>query len=86
MWRQDVTGEAHADVGPATAGVLGLPDAVTAGLFDLDGVLTNTAAVHDKAVHDKAWGEADALRKHGADIVVSDLVEQLAAACGKAAW
>jgi hypothetical protein len=42
--------------------------------------------VHDKAVHDKAWGEADALRKHGADIVVSDLVELLAAACGKAAW
>jgi beta-phosphoglucomutase family hydrolase len=29
--------------------VLGLPEVVTAGLFDLDGVLTNTAAVHDKA-------------------------------------
>jgi beta-phosphoglucomutase family hydrolase len=29
--------------------VLGLPDGVTACLFDLDGVLTNTAAVHDKA-------------------------------------
>jgi beta-phosphoglucomutase-like phosphatase (HAD superfamily) len=44
-----VTGEADADVGRATAGVLGLPDAMTAGLFDLDGVLTNTAAVHDNA-------------------------------------
>ena len=81
-----MTSEADADVGRATAGLLGLPDAVTAGLFDLGGVQTNTAAVHDKAVHDKAWGEADALRKHGADIVVSDLVELLAAACGKAAW
>jgi beta-phosphoglucomutase family hydrolase len=29
--------------------VLGLPDAVTACLFDLDGVLTNTAAVHEAA-------------------------------------
>ena len=29
--------------------VLGLPDGVTACLFDLDGVLTNTAAVHEKA-------------------------------------
>ncbi|WP_179757069.1 beta-phosphoglucomutase family hydrolase [Kineococcus aurantiacus] len=29
--------------------MLGLPDGVTACLFDLDGVLTNTAAVHDKA-------------------------------------
>jgi beta-phosphoglucomutase family hydrolase len=29
--------------------VLGLPDAVRAGLFDLDGVLTNTAAVHAAA-------------------------------------
>jgi hypothetical protein len=90
-----VTSEADADVGQATAGLLGLRDAVTAGLFDL-GVPTNTAAVHDKAVHDKAvhdkavhdkaWGEADALRKHGAETVVSDLVELLAAACGKAAW
>jgi beta-phosphoglucomutase family hydrolase len=30
-------------------GVLGLPDDVTACLFDLDGVLTDTASVHDKA-------------------------------------
>jgi beta-phosphoglucomutase family hydrolase len=30
-------------------GVLGLPDNVTACLFDLDGVLTQTAKVHDKA-------------------------------------
>jgi len=29
--------------------VLGLPDGVTACLFDLDGVLTDTASVHDKA-------------------------------------
>lgn len=29
--------------------MLGLPDDVTACLFDLDGVLTDTAAVHDKA-------------------------------------
>ena len=29
--------------------MLGLPDGVTTCLFDLDGVLTNTAAVHDKA-------------------------------------
>ncbi len=29
--------------------MLGLPDGVTACLFDLDGVLTDTAAVHDKA-------------------------------------
>ena len=28
---------------------LGLPEAVTAGLFDLDGVLTDTASVHKKA-------------------------------------
>jgi len=32
--------------------VLGLPAAVIACLFDLDGVLTDTAAVHDKA-----WAE-----------------------------
>ncbi len=29
--------------------MLGLPDHVTACLFDLDGVLTDTASVHDKA-------------------------------------
>jgi hypothetical protein len=81
-----VTTESDADVGRATAGLLGLPDAVTAGLFDLGGVPTNTAAVHDKAVHDKAWGGADAIRKNGTDIVVSGLAELLPAACGKAAW
>ena len=43
--------------------MLGLPDAVTAGLFDLDGVLTNTAAVHDKA-----WKEIfDAFLRERAD-------------------
>jgi HAD superfamily hydrolase (TIGR01509 family) len=31
------------------AGRVGLPVGVSAGLFDLDGVLTDTAAVHDKA-------------------------------------
>jgi beta-phosphoglucomutase family hydrolase len=31
------------------ARVLGLPDAITACLFDLDGVLTDTASVHKKA-------------------------------------
>lgn len=29
--------------------MLGLPDGVTAGLFDLDGVLTDTASLHDRA-------------------------------------
>jgi beta-phosphoglucomutase-like phosphatase (HAD superfamily) len=33
--------------------MLGLPDGVTACLFDLDGVLTNTAAVHNKAWTEK---------------------------------
>jgi beta-phosphoglucomutase-like phosphatase (HAD superfamily) len=142
----DVTGEADADVGLANAGVLGLPDTVTAGLFDLDGVLTNTAAVHDRAWKETfdafLWeraertdeffiafdpmadylryvdgkpraeprcsrtpllasrpagaggfgfvvgvdrtGEADALREHGADIVVSDLAELLGRASGEA--
>jgi beta-phosphoglucomutase family hydrolase len=42
--------------------VLGLPDGVTACLFDLDGVLTKTAAVHAKA-----WKEMfdDYLRERG---------------------
>src|SRR3954451_8283876 len=31
------------------SGSLGLPDGITALLFDLDGVLTNTAAVHNAA-------------------------------------
>lgn len=35
-----------------SAGALGLPETVTAGLFDLDGVLTDTAAVHNKAWKD----------------------------------
>jgi hypothetical protein len=62
-WRQDVTGDAGANVGRAKAGLLGLPDAVTAGLFDLDGVLTNTAAMHNKA-----WQEMfDALLRERAE-------------------
>jgi beta-phosphoglucomutase family hydrolase len=40
---------ARTGAGPARAGVLGLPSGVTAGLFDLDGVLTDTAAAHDQA-------------------------------------
>jgi len=34
-------------------GVLGLPDSISLCLFDLDGVLTDTASVHKKA-----WGQA----------------------------
>ena len=30
--------------------MLGLPDGVTACLFDLDGVLTQTAKVHDRGL------------------------------------
>lgn len=38
------------DVGARPAGKpLGLPDSITAALFDLDGVLTDTAAVHEQA-------------------------------------
>lgn len=50
---------------------LGLPETVIAGLFDLDGVLTNTAAVHDKA-----WAETfDAfLRERGGEFVPFDPV------------
>ncbi|MDG4795818.1 HAD-IA family hydrolase [Micromonospora sp. WMMD1082] len=44
--------------------MLGLPDHVTAVLFDLDGVLTQTARVHNAA-----WTETfdDFLRRHAAD-------------------
>src|SRR5664279_6436784 len=43
--------------------MLGLPDHITACLFDLDGVLTDTASVHNKA-----WKETfDAFLKHRAD-------------------
>lgn len=47
-WRE-VTRGAKADAGRAGAGGPGLPQTVTAGLFDLDAVLTNTAAVHHQA-------------------------------------
>jgi len=47
---------------------LGLPDGIRGCLFDLDGVLTKTAAVH--AV---AWKEMF----DSADIVVTDLAELL---------
>src|ERR687889_814273 len=44
--------------------MLGLPDGVTALLFDLDGVLTDTASVHQKA-----WKEMfdDYLRERDGD-------------------
>ena len=38
-----MTGVARIDAGQARAGVLGLPETVTAGLFDLDGVLPDGA-------------------------------------------
>jgi beta-phosphoglucomutase family hydrolase len=44
-----VAGGPETDAGRGEAGILGLPEGVTAGLFDLDGVLTDTAAVHNKA-------------------------------------
>jgi beta-phosphoglucomutase-like phosphatase (HAD superfamily) len=123
-WRQDVTGEADAAVGRATAGVLGLPDAVTVeGWIDgraiaaqgpegkpasdwylagarCVGVEPALGAVFEDAFAGVAGGraggfgfvvgvdrtgKADALRDHGADIVVSDLVELLDATGGKAA-
>ncbi|CDP84801.1 beta-phosphoglucomutase family hydrolase [Mycolicibacterium farcinogenes] len=37
------------DVGESEDAVLGLPEQITACLFDLDGVLTDTASVHKKA-------------------------------------
>jgi hypothetical protein len=45
-WRQDVTGEADAAVGRATAGVLGLPgaDIVVSGLAELLDAAGGTAA------------------------------------------
>jgi beta-phosphoglucomutase-like phosphatase (HAD superfamily) len=48
-----VTSGARSDPGLARAGALGLPEQVTAGLFDLDGVLTNTALlrrIHQEGV------------------------------------
>jgi beta-phosphoglucomutase-like phosphatase (HAD superfamily) len=91
--------------------VLDLPDGVTACLFDLDGVLTQTAKVHARAWKEMfdeylrgrsersgdalagveagraasfGWvvgvdrtGHAQALREHGADVVVEDLAELL---------
>jgi hypothetical protein len=94
--------------------MFGLPDGVTACLFDMDGVVTQTAVVHAAAwkemfddflrqhaeqtgtefapfdAHaeydayvdgkprpDGTRGQADELKKHGADIVVRDLIELL---------
>lgn len=78
--------------------MLGLPDGARGCLFDLDGVITKTAKVHNAAWKEmfdgylrdrsRAGGfrfvvgsdrarQADALRQHGADIVVDDLAELL---------
>jgi beta-phosphoglucomutase-like phosphatase (HAD superfamily) len=94
--------------------MFGLPDGVTTCLFDMDGVVTQTAVVHAAAwkemfddflrqhaeqtgtefapfdAHaeydayvdgkprpDRTRGQADELKKHGADIVVRDLIELL---------
>jgi phosphoglycolate phosphatase-like HAD superfamily hydrolase len=83
--------------------VLGLPDAITACLFDLDGVLTKTDEVHarawkqafdaflktraeepfdavrdyDEHVDVDRSGRREALRAHGASVVVDDLAELL---------
>jgi beta-phosphoglucomutase family hydrolase len=57
-------------------GVLGLPDHITACLFDLDGVLTDTARVHDAAWKHtfdsflRAWAQ-----RHGAPFQPFDPVE-----------
>jgi beta-phosphoglucomutase-like phosphatase (HAD superfamily) len=56
--------------------MFGLPDGVSACLFDMDSLVTQTAAPHAAA-----WKEmfdefqARALLEHGADIVVKDLAE-----------
>ncbi|MCW2506080.1 MAG: beta-phosphoglucomutase family hydrolase [Actinomycetia bacterium] len=47
-----MTGRSGADAAGADATALGLPAAITACLFDLDGVLTDTAVAHDRA-----WAE-----------------------------
>ena len=46
--------------------MFGLPDGVTARMFDMDGVVTQNRV-----------GQAEELRKHGADIVLNDLAELL---------
>jgi phosphoglycolate phosphatase-like HAD superfamily hydrolase len=56
--------------------VPGLPDGITTCLFDLDGVLTETARW---VVRVDRTGHAEALREHGADVVVLDLAELLQA-------
>ncbi len=56
--------------------MLGLPDGITTCLFDLDGVLTQTARW---VVGVDRTGHAEALREHGADVVVPDLAELLQA-------
>ncbi len=81
--------------------MFGLPVDVRGCLFDLDGVLTQTAKVHGTAWkemfdgylrehaqqtgqpfvafgaadYEEYVGQAEALKEHGADIVVADLAE-----------
>jgi beta-phosphoglucomutase-like phosphatase (HAD superfamily) len=81
--------------------VLGLPDPVAACLFDLDGVLTQTARLHaaaweemfDDFLHRRPErtgepflpfrlpvdrvGQREALRREGADIVITGLADLL---------
>jgi beta-phosphoglucomutase-like phosphatase (HAD superfamily) len=59
--------------------VPGLPAHIDACLFDLDGVLTQTAKVHGFGwvVGVDRLGQAAALLAHGADRVVGDLSDLL---------
>ena len=71
--------------------MFGLPDGVKACLFDMDGVVTQTAVVHAAAWKEMfddflrqhaestgtEFGQSEELRKHGADIVARDLAELL---------
>lgn len=47
--REVITAEVAGVVSEQGAGAVGLPEGITAVLFDLDGVLTSTAAVHQRA-------------------------------------
>jgi len=55
--------------------MFGLPGGMKAGLFDMDGVVTQTAVVHAAAWEEMFDEFLCARAKHGADIVVKDLAE-----------
>jgi len=57
--------------------MFGLPDGVKACLFDMDGVVTQTAVVHAAAWKEMFDEFLCARAKQGADIVVKDLAELL---------